>query len=303
VFLAFRTVALETGPTNERRVLMRDTEFAAIRPHLKKARDDIDDFLNALKEKEKVQAELCELYDLIVAGKTPPEVKGRGKPVKLTPEQYAALDWQTVDGKPITAEERETILADVLPGQPVTDEQWDGLQFTLRGGWQKSSRVAAAWLRNAGETVVADGIDVALDGLSTELRDAREVSDCRNARRVAAERVKSILTACLAESADSPGNADLTPPTAKTNDGEEGGGASSASGKPEDGKSAKRNRGRPADTDPKQDKRIYEAWKTGQHKTQADCDRELGLLTGATYAACERHRKRLGRRNKRRRTK
>ena len=66
---------------------------------------------------------------------------------------------------------------------------------------------------------------------------------------------------------------------------------------------SKRKRGRPADTDAKEDKRIYEAWKTGQHKTQADCDHELGLPAGGTYAACERHRKRLDRRNKRRRTK
>ncbi len=63
-----------------------------------------------------------------------------------------------------------------------------------------------------------------------------------------------------------------------------------------------RKRGRPVDTDPKEDKRIYEAWKTGRHKTYADCDRELGLTRGATYSAVERHRKRLERKEKKRRT-
>jgi hypothetical protein len=86
-------------------------------------------------------------------------------------------------------------------------------------------------------------------------------------------------------------------PGAPPEQGEGKGGAGST--KP----TSKRKRGRPVDTDLKRDKQIYDAWKTGRYKRQADCDRELGLSPGETYAACDRHRKRLDRRNKRRRTK
>lgn len=92
-------------------------------------------------------------------------------------------------------------------------------------------------------------------------------------------------------------------PIGKTDEGQGNAGADTAPGEPNDDKSAKRKRGRPPDTDPKEDKRIYEAWKTGQHKTKPDCDCALGLPAGTTYTACERHRKRLERRNKSRRTK
>ncbi|MEN6406358.1 MAG: hypothetical protein ABFC77_07800 [Thermoguttaceae bacterium] len=99
------------------------------------------------------------------------------------------------------------------------------------------------------------------------------------------------------------GKAGSDAPTAKNEQGEGNGGAGSAPAKSEDGKPAKQKRGRPADTDPKRDKQIYEAWKTRQHKTQANCDSALGLPVGTTHAACERHRKRLERRDKNRRTK
>lgn len=62
----------------------------------------------------------------------------------------------------------------------------------------------------------------------------------------------------------------------------------------------KGKRGRPSDYDPKMDKRIHDAWKTGKHRTQQDCDRALGLSLGSTHDACERHRGRLKRKNKRR---
>ena len=169
---------------------MRPSEFETIRPHLKRAVDDIDYFLIGLKEREKVQSEFSELYDLIAAGKTPPEVKGQGKP-ELTPEQYAALVWRTAEGEPITDEQREAVLAGVLPGQPICDEGWAALQFALRGGWRESSRQAAAWLRKAGETVEADGIDVALSRLPDESRD--ELSGYLEAMRTAAEYVLTIL--------------------------------------------------------------------------------------------------------------
>jgi hypothetical protein len=96
---------------------------------------------------------------------------------------------------------------------------------------------------------------------------------------------------------------DATPPARKPDDGEGKGGADPTPAQPKNSKPPKDKRGRPADTDPKEDKRIFEAWKKRQYKTQADCDRALGLPPGATYAAVERHRKRLDRRSKRRRTK
>ena len=87
-----------------------------------------------------------------------------------------------------------------------------------------------------------------------------------------------------------------TPPAAKTDKTEANGGGDSTP-KPKPPPPPKR--GRPVDTNPKADKRIYEAWKSGCHKTQANCDRELGLPAGGTYAACERHRKRLARKTRR----
>ena len=48
-----------------------------------------EDFLTALEGNAK--RELCELYDLMAADKTPPELKGQGKPVQLTEKQAGAL--------------------------------------------------------------------------------------------------------------------------------------------------------------------------------------------------------------------
>lgn len=58
-------------------------------------------------------------------------------------------------------------------------------------------------------------------------------------------------------------------------------------------KSSKR-RGRKSNTDQvKKDKRIAEAYESGDYNRNADCDRALGLPEGTTYAARERHRKRV----------
>lgn len=55
----------------------------------------------------------------------------------------------------------------------------------------------------------------------------------------------------------------------------------------------KRNRpGRKVDTDSKEDKRISDAWQTGQYRTYADLERELNLRAGEAKRACDRHRKR-----------
>ena len=191
---------------------MRPSEFEAIRPNLQRAVDDLGYFLNGEKEREKAKRELFELHDLMVADKTPPEVKGRGKH-RPTKTQYMALLYGTklrrrkrpdepLDerrGKPLTDEEREAILADWDPGEPLTDAGWAALQFALRGGWQESSRQAAVWLRNAGQTVEADGIDAALSRLADEPREATGLAGYREAMHTAAGHVRTILTTCLEE--------------------------------------------------------------------------------------------------------
>ena len=60
--------------------------------------------------------------------------------------------------------------------------------------------------------------------------------------------------------------------------------------------SGKQNRGRPTGTtknDPKKDKRLFEAWKTGAYKSKADVDTELGIPLGSTVSAVDRHRQKL----------
>lgn len=62
----------------------------------------------------------------------------------------------------------------------------------------------------------------------------------------------------------------------------------------ERGTPPKRGRpGRKPDTDPKEDKRIFEAWQSGQYKTYAELENELRLLKGEGKRACDRHRKRV----------
>jgi hypothetical protein len=53
-----------------------------------------------------------------------------------------------------------------------------------------------------------------------------------------------------------------------------------------------KKRGRPPHTDPKKDKRIVEAWATGEYETRRDLERELGLPPGHVERAQDRHRKR-----------
>ncbi len=89
--------------------------------------------------------------------------------------------------------------------------------------------------------------------------------------------------------------ADLLKKEAERIDDEDGGGNSI----PKKRQSKKtQKRGRPVDTDPKADKQVYDAWKSGQYKTQAECARELGMEEKPAKNAIERHRKRLGRKSK-----
>jgi hypothetical protein len=176
---------------------MQADQFAVIGPYVELAVDDVRCFLNGENENEKALDEAGKLYDLMQTGKASAEVKGQGSP-ELTPEQYAALEWRSADGEPITDEEREAILAGVLPAEEISDERWAAHQRAFRGGWQESSRQAAVWLRKVGETVAADGIEVALSELPAEARDATEESQYRDDTRKAAKYVLTILTGCLA---------------------------------------------------------------------------------------------------------
>lgn len=54
-------------------------------------------------------------------------------------------------------------------------------------------------------------------------------------------------------------------------------------------------RGRRADTNVDQDRRIAEAWNTNQYGTYADLERALGLQAGDAKLALDRHRKRTSR--------
>jgi hypothetical protein len=62
-------------------------------------------------------------------------------------------------------------------------------------------------------------------------------------------------------------------------------------GKNQGGKAGKR--GRPKDTDPKEDKRVYEAWITGQYAKYEDLGRELKQTKLYVKRAIDRHKKRL----------
>jgi hypothetical protein len=67
-------------------------------------------------------------------------------------------------------------------------------------------------------------------------------------------------------------------------------------------KEGKRRRGRPGGTDPREDKRIFDAWKSGAHKDYADLARNLRKSKRDIAKAIDRHRHRLARGAAKRRT-
>ena len=58
---------------------------------------------------------------------------------------------------------------------------------------------------------------------------------------------------------------------------------------------SKRKPGRPADTDPKADQRVYDAWKSAHHQTYAGLARELKMEEREVRLAIDRHEKRVSR--------
>ncbi len=192
---------------------MQPQELAAIRPHLERAVDDIDYFLEENNKRENAREEADKRYRLLDAGWTPPG--GLRKPPRLTNTQYMALVYATKlrrkrrpdeplderQGKPLTDKEREGILADLELEEvevPTSDAGQEAFAFWARGGWLESSRQAAVRLRKAGEALVADEIDEALRPLIHEPGDAAERSCDPGATRKTAEYVRTILASCLA---------------------------------------------------------------------------------------------------------
>lgn len=174
---------------------MRPSEFVAICPSLELAVQDINDFLNGQQEWENFGKELSRRME---AGDTPLEVKGWGRPVPLTKKQYMAFVYgTTVRGKTLTDEKREAILAELPPGEPMSDAGQDALCVMARGGWRESSRQAAVRLRAVGWTGEADGIEVALSNLPAGPTVAEDRQDDLDAMRNAAGQIRVILAACL----------------------------------------------------------------------------------------------------------
>jgi hypothetical protein len=58
---------------------------------------------------------------------------------------------------------------------------------------------------------------------------------------------------------------------------------------------ANRRRGRPTDTDPEADKRIWEGWRTMSYKTYEELGRTLGMTGRQVRVAIDRHRQRIKR--------
>ena len=174
------------------------SNIEVIRSHLDQAVCDIDYFLSCEKKWENSKRKLVDFYNLVEAKNAASEKSlVEGKLSELTPEQFAALGWRTVDGETISDEQRNKVLADIAPSQPMSDEQWENLQDNLRGGWRKSSDKAAEWLKKAGETVAADAIREELNQLPDVVMLEEELISYREVIRGKVKKVRRILVVCL----------------------------------------------------------------------------------------------------------
>lgn len=176
------------------------SNIEVIRSHLDQAVSEIDYFLSCEKKWENGKRELVEFYNSMEAKNTASDESVIEEELsELTPEQDAALGWRTVDGETISDEQRNKVLADIAPSQPMSDEEWENLQDNLRGGWRKSADKAAEWLQKAGEIVAADAIREELNQLPDVLMLEEELISYWEAIRKAAEQVRIILVACQKE--------------------------------------------------------------------------------------------------------
>jgi hypothetical protein len=87
------------------------------------------------------------------------------------------------------------------------------------------------------------------------------------------------------------------PPRTSAGQGEQAGTSHEQGGTGQEAGSHKkhRKRGRPTDTDPKADEKIWDAWRTGEYKTYEGLARAFTKPMRDVRAALERHRKRLER--------
>jgi len=254
---------------------MRPSELVAIRRYLERAVQDVDAFLSSVQARENARREFAERFRRMEAGDAPAETMGREGPVELTEEQKAILAEERMGFQLITEEQAKA--HDDLPGEDMSDADRDALRVAIRGGWRESSRQAAAWLRNAGETVAADAIDVELNRLVPEPMNPAEQENYREAERDATEQVKEILTAFLKEL-----------PAEETKK------------RPKEPK--KRGPKKPR-SDVKQDKRNWEGWKASGHTKMADYAAEVLGITDAKKLrefrlSLDRHDKRLRRKGR-----
>jgi hypothetical protein len=66
-----------------------------------------------------------------------------------------------------------------------------------------------------------------------------------------------------------------------------------------EGKKQKRGRGRKPDTDPKADKRVWDAWESGEHEDLTALGNAFHMTKLEVRRALDRHRKRLAKRRRR----
>ena len=144
-----------------------ESEFATIRPYVERALQDINTYFK--KRQELNEKEIKADWDRLAA--LPPGTWPKVKLVRLTEEQHLSPR-----GKPVAMQDCYA--------------------------WPESSRVAAVWACKGGWTTEADGINVELNGLPIQSMDAANYQGQLDAMNKAAEQVKTILTAILADNAE-----------------------------------------------------------------------------------------------------
>jgi len=146
---------------------MRPSEFEAIRPHLEEALDHIDRYLNRQRE---IEEEAPKLWEAALAGKLP-----KAKLRTLTEEEQQ-------EAVRIFRSQPPALIEHAYP-------------------WGHSAARAAVDLRDCGWTKEAEAIGEVLSGLPTGLVDGNQPENMArrfDAIRAGADRLKTILTTCLA---------------------------------------------------------------------------------------------------------
>ena len=175
MLLAFRIVALGIGPIEERRPLMRPSEFEAIRPNLKRAVGDINADFEKRRQLLEIAKELEGQFDWSAA----PEADPAKDEAKDEPRSYRYT------GKPVRS-------------RPLLE---------YASPWRHSAEQAARDLCDCGWTKEAETIAEVLRDLPTGPVDGNQPETLErqlDAIRAGAERIKAILTTCLEEQSPAP---------------------------------------------------------------------------------------------------